>query len=76
MGALQVDSPATARPATTRRPSAAREAALKRGADELHARLEWALRQHPRALATARREYTDFCLRLEGKIGRALRGKR
>jgi hypothetical protein len=40
------------------------EAALKRGADELQARLEWELRNRPRALKNARQQYQSFCLRL------------
>lgn len=46
------------------------EAALKRGSDELQSRLEWILRERPRALANARRRYVDFCLRLYGRIER------
>lgn len=52
---------------------ARREAALKRGVDELQDRLEWALRKRPRALANARREYVDFCVRLYHKIERGLK---
>ena len=52
-----------------------REAALKRGADELQDRLEWVLRDRPRALAVARREYVAFCLRLYGKVERAVKRK-
>ncbi len=55
---------------------AATEAALKRGADELHSRLEWVLRERPRALANARREYVEFCLRLYRRIERAARERR
>jgi len=51
------------------------EAALKRGADELQSRLEWALRNRPRALENSRREYVEFCLRLYLKIQRAMGGK-
>jgi hypothetical protein len=47
------------------------DCALKRGADELQTRLEWFLRERPRALANARRRYLDFCLRLYGGIERA-----
>jgi hypothetical protein len=50
-----------------------REAALKRGADELQDRLEWVLRKRPRALAIARREYVALCVRLHVKIQRATR---
>ena len=52
-----------------------REAALKRGVDELQSRLEWALNKRPRALAGARREYVAFCVRLRGKIDRAMRSR-
>ncbi len=52
-----------------------RDAALKRGADDLQNRLEWVLRDRPRALANSRREYEAFCLRLYLKIERAVRGK-
>ena len=49
----------------------AREAALKRGVDELQGRLEWVLRKRPRALQTAKRRYQEFCFRLYGAIERA-----
>lgn len=48
-----------------------REAALKRGVDELQARLEWLLRDRPRALVTTRRKYRDFCVGLYRAIERA-----
>jgi hypothetical protein len=54
----------------------AREAALKRGVDELEARLEWLLRERPRALANARRKYLDFCLWLYARIERAAKVRR
>jgi len=57
------------------RAASKREAALKRGADELQNRLEWVLRNRPRALENLRREYVAFCLRLYLKIERAMRGK-
>ena len=38
------------------------EAALKRGADELMARAEYALRHEPGALARVRHSYHRFCL--------------
>ena len=53
-----------------------REAALKSGVDELQTRLEWVLRNRPSALANSRREYVAFCLRVYGKIERALKGKK
>ncbi len=56
-------------------PSNREAAALKRGVDELQLRLEWALRERPRALANARREYIAFCLRLYRRIERAARGR-
>ena len=40
------------------------EWAAKRGADELMALVEYALRYRPRALKNARRYYRDCCLRL------------
>jgi hypothetical protein len=49
----------------------AREAALKRGVDELQGRLEWVLQKRPRALKTAKRRYQEFCFRLYGAIERA-----
>jgi hypothetical protein len=49
----------------------AREAALKRGVDELEGRLEWMLRERPRALKTAKRKYREFRFRLYGAIERA-----
>ena len=49
------------------------EAALKRGADELQNRLEWVLRNRPRALKMARRRYREFCLRVYRAIGRAVK---
>jgi hypothetical protein len=52
---------------------ARREAALKRGIDELQNRLEWVLRERPHALANARREYVAYCLRLYRKIERAIK---
>ena len=36
--------------------------AIELGADELHARLEWELRERPRALKNERRRYRAFCL--------------
>ncbi len=53
------------------------EAALKRGVDELQTRLELELelRNRPRALANSRREYVAFCLRVYGKIEKAMRWK-
>jgi hypothetical protein len=48
-----------------------REAALKRGVDELQSRLEYLLRDRPRALKRARRQYVEFCLRLYRSIARA-----
>lgn len=52
------------------------EAALKRGCDELQSRLEWILRERPRALANARRSYSNFCLWLYGRIERAAKVRR
>lgn len=48
-----------------------REAALKRGIDELHSRLEYLLRNRPRALEYARERYIKFALMLYRAIERA-----
>ena len=50
-----------------------REAALKRGADELQNLLEFALRDRPRALAFARKRYIRFAVRLYRAIATARR---
>jgi hypothetical protein len=47
------------------------EAALKRGVDELQTRLEYALRDRPRALRFARERYVKFALALYRAIERA-----
>jgi hypothetical protein len=47
--------------------------ALKRGADELMDRCEWALRRQPRALKLARKHYVDLCYYLHRAIVRAYR---
>lgn len=52
------------------------EAALKRGVDDLQNRLEWVLRNRPRALINAQAEYRAFCLRVYNKIQRVTRGSR
>ena len=57
------------------RANARREAALKRGADELQDRLTWLLRNRPRALSFANRRYSDFCLWLYRCIEQAARNK-
>ena len=54
----------------------AREAALKRGVDELEARLEWMLRERPRALKSAKRKYQEFCSRIYNAIERAAKVRR
>jgi hypothetical protein len=54
----------------------AREAALKRGVDELQGRLEWVLRKQPRAIKTARKRYRDFCFRIYDAIERAAKVRR
>jgi hypothetical protein len=51
--------------------SAPTEAALKRGVDELQDRLEYLLRDRPRALRSARIRYIKFAVRLYGAIERA-----
>jgi hypothetical protein len=53
--------------------STTRQAACKRGIDELENILEWLLRDRPRALAIAKHEYEGFCLKLYRKIQRAQR---
>lgn len=50
-----------------------KEAALKRGTDELQSRLEYLLRDRPRALKFARERYVRFALILYGAIERAVR---
>jgi hypothetical protein len=50
-----------------------REAALKRGTDELQNRLEYLLRDRPRAVKSARERYVRFALILYRAIERALR---
>ena len=52
-----------------------REAALKRGADELQDRLTWLLRNRSRALSFANRRYSAFCLLLYRCIEQAGRGQ-
>ena len=47
------------------------ELALKRGADELQSRLEYLLRDRPRALKFARQRYVNFALVLYRAIERA-----
>jgi hypothetical protein len=47
------------------------EAALKRGVDELQSRLEYTLRNRPRALKYARERYVEFALVLFRAIERA-----
>jgi hypothetical protein len=49
------------------------EAALKRCVDELQDRLEYALRERPRALQHARKRYIKFALLLYSAIERAMR---
>jgi hypothetical protein len=50
-----------------------REAALKRGVDELQTRLEWILHNRSRALKFAQRRYMQFAQRLYRAIERASR---
>jgi hypothetical protein len=49
------------------------ELALKRGADDLQIRLEYLLRDGPRALKFARQRYVRFILMLYSAIERAMR---
>jgi hypothetical protein len=48
-----------------------KEAALKRGVDELQNLLEYALRDRPRALKFARERYVKFALTIYRAIERA-----
>jgi hypothetical protein len=50
-----------------------REAALKRGVDELQNLLEYALRNRPRALQFARGRYVKFAVKLYREIATARR---
>ena len=47
--------------------------ALELGADELHARLEWVLRNRPRALLAARKRYQGYCCVTYARLNRAQR---
>ena len=49
---------------TKRFPTPRQQRAIELGADELHSRIEWALRNRPHALRNARRRYQDFCTSL------------
>jgi hypothetical protein len=49
------------------------ELALKRGADDLQSRLEYALRDRPRALKFAQERYVRFTLMLYSAIEKATR---
>lgn len=49
-------------------PSALQIRALELGADELMGRLEWILRDRPRALCNARMRYQCFCASLMSQI--------
>jgi hypothetical protein len=49
---------------TRRFPTDRQLRALELGADELHNRLEWSLRDRPRALRNARLRYRQFCISL------------
>lgn len=49
------------------------ERATKRGADDLMALAEWALRCRPRALRLARQRYLSVCVYLYRTIARATR---
>lgn len=46
----------------------------KRGVDELQARLEWALRDRPRALENSRRRYKTFLRLIYRHLERVWRG--
>jgi hypothetical protein len=60
-------------PALAMAMSSSREAALKRGADELMNLAEHVLRDKPLALKRARKVYETACLRLYRAIKRAQR---
>ena len=49
------------------------EQALKRGVDDLQNRLEYLLRDRPRALKFAQQRYVRFCLTIYSAIERATR---
>jgi hypothetical protein len=55
-------------PSRNRFPSNRKIRAQNLGADELHARLEWLLRNRTRALCAARQRYSDFCDSLLARI--------
>lgn len=60
-----------ARKRSCRFPTVRQVRAIDLGADELHARLEWQLRNRPKALRNARRRYASFCYRALTEIERA-----
>lgn len=53
--------PRKQRPHRRKFPSASERKAVAIGVDELHGRLEWLLRDRPRALRGARERYRQFC---------------
>ena len=57
-------------------PTRREQRALELGADELHGRLEWLLRERPRALRGIRENYKKFCHSLLCQIERKGRGSR
>jgi len=58
-----LSAPAGRRAMTERQPTQ-RDRALKRGADELMALCQWALRDRPRTLKQAQRRYAKLCVSL------------
>lgn len=56
-------------------PSTLEIRALEIGADELHGRLEWRLRDQPKALRAARKRYRLFCASLLRQLSRGSRNE-
>jgi hypothetical protein len=54
-------------------PTPRQQRALDIGADELHSRIEWVLRNRPQALRNARRRYQEFCSSLLRNLSRSQR---
>lgn len=57
-------------PSRNRFPSNRKIRAQELGADELHSRLEWVLRDRTRSLRLARQRYSNFCDSLLARIER------
>jgi len=69
---LLSNSPQRAK-ARRRVPSSREFRAVELGADELMSRLEWVLRDRPRALRNVRNQYRRFCCQLYVRLQRAER---